>query len=165
MNKILFITVMVILALVGCGTSDEVTENSDAEKKQGGEEVSTLVTSLKVDKEADKLSFTLSLTNKGEDEVVIEFPTGQLFDFIVVTEKNEVVYKYSEGMMFTQAIVEKTLNPNETMTFTDEWDLMIEGERIPAGKYKVIGELPIMTVNGNEAFREQFLVEENLVIE
>ncbi|MFV8827330.1 BsuPI-related putative proteinase inhibitor [Alkalihalobacterium sp. APHAB7] len=153
-----------MVGLVGCGTSDEVTETI-SEGEQGGKEVSTLATSLKVDKEEDKLAFTLSLTNKGNETVTLEFPTGQLFDFIVVNEKSEVVYKYSEGMMFTQAIVQKNLGPNETMTFTDEWDLMVNGERVPPGRYRVLGELPIMTVNGSEAFREQFLVEEDVIIE
>ncbi|WP_078430302.1 BsuPI-related putative proteinase inhibitor [Alkalihalobacterium alkalinitrilicum] len=164
MKKILSLSLLIVIALVGCGTSDEVTE-TNGEGNQGGEEVSTLATSLKVDKEEDQLAFTISLTNKGTEEVSLQFPTGQLFDFMVATEKSEVVYKYSEGMMFTQAIVEKQLGPNETITFTDEWDLTFDGERVPAGSYRVIGELPIMTVNGNEAFREQFLVEENIIIE
>lgn len=164
MKRILCIWLIMMIGLVGCGTSDEVTETI-SEGEQGGEEVSTLATSLKVDKEEDKLAFTLSLTNKGNETVTLEFPTGQLFDFIVVNEKSEVVYKYSEGMMFTQAIVQKNLGPNETMTFTDEWDLMVDGERVPPGRYRVLGELPIMTVNGSEAFREQFLVEEDVIIE
>ncbi|WP_418198919.1 BsuPI-related putative proteinase inhibitor [Alkalihalobacterium sp. APHAB7] len=164
MKKILCIWLIMMVGLVGCGTSDEVTETI-SEGEQGGKEVSTLATSLKVDKEEDKLAFTLSLTNKGNETVTLEFPTGQLFDFIVVNEKSEVVYKYSEGMMFTQAIVQKNLGPNETMTFTDEWDLMVNGERVPPGRYRVLGELPIMTVNGSEAFREQFLVEEDVIIE
>ncbi|MDE5412569.1 BsuPI-related putative proteinase inhibitor [Alkalihalobacterium chitinilyticum] len=164
MKKILCIWLIMMIALVGCGTSDEVTETI-SEGEQGGEEVSTLATSLRVDKEEDQLAFTLSLTNKGDETVTLEFPTGQLFDFIVVNEKSEVVYKYSEGMMFTQAIVQKQLGANETMTFTDEWDLMMNGERVPPGRYRVLGELPIMTVNGSEAFREQFLVEEDVIIE
>ncbi|WP_216828347.1 BsuPI-related putative proteinase inhibitor [Alkalihalobacterium elongatum] len=164
MKKFLSLLIIMIVAMVGCGTSDEVTEHVD-EGKQGGEEVSTLATSLKVEKEEDKLSFTISLTNKGEEAVMLEFPTGQLFDFIVVNEKSEVLYKYSEGMMFTQAIVQKEVGPSETISFSDEWDLMVDGQRVPPGRYRVLGELPIMTVNGSEAFREQFLVEENVIIE
>jgi hypothetical protein len=79
-----------------------------------------IASSLQAESLADSVGFTLSLTNVSSEPLPLTFPTGQSFDFVVMDGGREL-WRWSEGMMFTQAIRQETLSPEETRTFTAWW--------------------------------------------
>jgi hypothetical protein len=110
------------------------------------------------------LKFEISLTNETEAPIQIQFPSGQLFEIIVRDEASNVVYQYSSGKMFTMAIVEKVIEPSETLIWTDEWDMKVNGEIINPGTYFVTAQLQINEVNGESVDREEFTIEKKITI-
>jgi hypothetical protein len=79
-----------------------------------------IASSLQAESLADSVGFTLSVTNVSSEPLPLTFPTGQSFDFVVMDGGREL-WRWSEGMMFTQAIRQETLSPEETRTFTAWW--------------------------------------------
>lgn len=147
MYKLVFI--YIFLLITGCGTNIE-----SIDYYSGGEQMEVIV-----EKVGDAMKFELSLTNEGDEPMLLQFPSGQQFEIIVKDENNKVVYRYSEGKMFTMAIVMKEIEPKETLVWVDEWN------EAPPGTYTVIGELQIFSINGESVDREQFRVEKTISIE
>lgn len=79
-----------------------------------------LVASLQVETGADSVRFALRVTNATGEPVALTFPTGQSYDFVVEQAGREL-WRWSEGMMFTQAIRMETLEPEETRAYTESW--------------------------------------------
>lgn len=71
--------------------------------------------------------FALTLTNQSGEERVLEFGSGQKFDFLV-KQGEEVIWQWSEDMMFTSALESVTLGAGESITFTAQWDEAFTGE-------------------------------------
>lgn len=114
--------------------------------------------------ELRNMKFEISLTNQTEETVELQFPSGQQFEIIVRDRKGNIVYQYSEGKVFTQAIVIKEIKPRETITWTDEWDMKVNGELVKPGEYFVTAQLQIMSLNGEGVDSQQFLIEKKVVI-
>ena len=72
-----------------------------------------LVTTLQVEPAGDSVRFTLQVTNPGPAPLALHFRSGQSYDF-VVTDGAATVWRWSEDMMFTQALRSETLAPGET---------------------------------------------------
>jgi hypothetical protein len=149
LQKVVSTMMLFIFLSTGCGT------NIDSINYNGGEE-SGISATLDVVKEGDNMRFELSLTNETEETALLQFPSGQQFEIIVKDENNHVVYRYSEGKMFTMAIVMKEIKPKETLIWEDEW------KDATPGTYTVIGELQIMSINGESVDRGQFTVEKTI---
>lgn len=137
---------LLVALIVGCGTNKENINYN-------GGETNDMTSILHVMKVGDKMRFELSLTNETSERVVLLFPSGQQFEIVVRDQNGDEVYRYSEGKMFTMAIVTKEMAPGETLVWEDEWE-----EAVP-GSYLVTGELQIMSMNGESVDREQFIVE------
>jgi len=84
---------------------------------------------------------TLKVTNvKGED-LTLTFPTAQRCDFIV-RKGRQVVWRWSEGMMFAQAIGRETLRAGDSISYEVTWDQSgLENVKPPLGAYSVQGIL------------------------
>ncbi|RXI98317.1 hypothetical protein DS745_18490 [Anaerobacillus alkaliphilus] len=135
--------------LVGCGTNERSIEYS-----VGGNDNMTSI--LNVMKVGNVMRFKLSLTNETDEKVFLQFPSGQQFEIIVKDQSSNVVYKYSEGKMFTMAIVTREMAPGETLVWEDEWN-----EAVP-GTYVITGELQIISVNGESVDRNQFITKKTI---
>lgn len=155
------ISMLAILVLTACGTQENKISNEigdHGEKMNDG-----LVTKLEV-KQVDKLHFSLILENQREEEVTVNFRSGQTFELIVTDVNDEVVYRFSDGKMFTQAIVTEIIPPGSSIELKDEWDLITGNERIPAGNYNVTGELLIWTVGNEEVQEDDYKVSKEIMI-
>ena len=95
-----------------------------------------LLLSVQAAPSADRVRFTLQVTNTAEAPVRLSFASGQSFDFIVSRGGVEV-WRWSSENMFTQALRSETLGPGETVTHDAVW---IPGSRLP-GEYSVVGVL------------------------
>ena len=84
---------------------------------------------------------TLRVTNIKEEDLTLTFPTAQRYDFIVKKGK-QIVWVWSEGRMFAQAIGRETLKTGETFSYEVIWDQSgLESIQPPLGTYTVHGIL------------------------
>jgi hypothetical protein len=79
-----------------------------------------LVTTLQVQPSSDSVRLTLLVTNAGTAPVVMEFASGQSYDF-AISDGDRRVWVWSEGRMFTQSLRQETLAPGETHTLSESW--------------------------------------------
>lgn len=102
----------------------------------------------------DKVVFDFELINYHNEPKQLQFGSGQKYEVIVIDEKGEEVYRYSDGKFFTQAIVYETINPGKSLKWQDTWDMTDKkGERLVSGKYTA--QIKIMVIpNDDEKFDE-----------
>lgn len=105
-----------------------------------------LATSLQAEPRSDTVRFVLQVTNVKDRPVVLDFTSGQEYDFAVLQEGREV-WRWSAGRMFTQALRADTLAPGETRTYRAGWvpgdargDLTVRGE-LRSGSHPVAEEI------------------------
>ncbi len=80
-----------------------------------------LATSLNVSVE-DGVTLTLNITNTSERRVELTFPSGQTHDFAVLDSAGKVVWQWSEGRLFTQAMQNKLLTSRESAKYQEKWN-------------------------------------------
>lgn len=111
---------LILATLAGCAPNGAVSR----EEPVGGEAavpLTRLATTLQAESNGDSVRFSLRVTNATDAPLPLTFPTGQSFDFVVEREGREV-WRWSEDMMFTQAIREETLAPGETRSYSATWE-------------------------------------------
>jgi Intracellular proteinase inhibitor len=119
----------VALVLAGCaGSTGEVSGDGAV-----GEDVAATV---EVKVQEDSVRLLLHVTNTGDRGIEFRFPTSQRHDFVVRDEGGVEVWRWSEGMMFLQAISRATLAPGETWDFEGAW---APGNR--TGRFQVVGRV------------------------
>ncbi len=69
----------------------------------------------------DAVEFAFAVTNAGDDPVDLQFSDACRAD-VAVEDDGQEVWRFSEGRMFAQMIVEETLAPGETETYTMAWE-------------------------------------------
>lgn len=60
--------------------------------------------------------FIYNIHNAGDTPETLAFKSGQRYEYEVYRD-NELVVRYSDGMSFTQALADITLEPDETLPF------------------------------------------------
>ncbi|SEU03664.1 Intracellular proteinase inhibitor [Salinibacillus kushneri] len=150
-RNLLFLVVILFFAfLIGCGTSKPLNETGktqgdeslpaieEKQEKEGDEKALLKKLNYEVtsDKRKSQITFHMKLTNPTEEQITLSFPSGQQYEILVKDEETEeVVYRYSEGRMFTQAIVDYDLPPGESQTWAETWDFKGKEGKIEPGKY------------------------------
>ncbi|WP_188207112.1 BsuPI-related putative proteinase inhibitor [Alkalibacillus aidingensis] len=146
-----------IFLLTGCGVSgqEDHSTSGDGTDQQGEvNEVEELLDQLKFDidleNQDDHLIVKMTLEHMGDDEMTLSFSSGQQYEIVVSEqESGEEVYRYSEGKMFTQAIITEDLKPGDQLTWEEEWDYTHEGERVESDDYDVSVEMLPQEVDGH----------------
>ena len=72
--------------------------------------------------DADKLRFTLSVKNNTTKMLELRFPDGQTHDFVVKDFAGKVIWRWSEGRMFTSAMRSETLKGKGETAFEESWN-------------------------------------------
>ena len=67
------------------------------------------------------VALALHVTNNTDKQIEINFSNGQTHDFRVVDSTGRVVWRWSEGRMFTQTLQNKLLDAGETLTYEEQW--------------------------------------------
>jgi hypothetical protein len=115
---------VLMLALLMAGSSCAPASVPEAPREPTRDQVSVpdsdLAASLQVENLGDSVRFSLRVTNAAPQPVQLTFPTGQSFDFVVLQEGREL-WRWSADMMFTQAIRQEALAPEETRTYSASW--------------------------------------------
>lgn len=94
----------------------------------------TLESSLDVATGDGAVTFTLTVTNTGDDPITANFSDGCRAD-VAVQDGGTEVWRYTDGMMFTQVLGEEQFDPGESRTFELEW-----ADPQP-GSYTAVGDL------------------------
>jgi hypothetical protein len=96
---------------------------------------------------SEEAHIELFLTNEGQITLEFEAPTSQWYDFTITNEKDEIVYEYSKGKFFLQAIQRIILKPGETKIWIENVSLP-SGKSLKPGKYNIKAQLKATTLNG-----------------
>ena len=82
----------------------------------------------------EEVVFEIMLTNEGQKTLEFEIPSSQFYEITIQDHKDEVVYRYSEGRYFLQAIQKVIIKPGETKTWMETWDYYRNKKRIETWK-------------------------------
>jgi len=82
----------------------------------------SLATSAKVAVSPTGVKFALQVTNLAPHAVEVNFPNGQTHEFIVLDTLGREVWRWSTGRMFTQAVQNREVDSNETLSFDEGWN-------------------------------------------
>jgi intracellular proteinase inhibitor BsuPI len=107
--------------------------------KQGADHPLTdtsLAASAKVAVSPGTVSFALRVTNLAPHSVEVNFPSGKTHEFVVVDTVGREIWRSSTGKMFTQAVQNRNVDANETLSFNDQWKP--EGRH---GKYTALASM------------------------
>ena len=72
--------------------------------------------------DAENLRFTLSVKNNTTKMLELRFPDGQTHDFYVKDFAGKVIWRWSEGRMFTSAMRSETLKGKGETAFEESWN-------------------------------------------
>jgi hypothetical protein len=95
-------------------------------KHSAAEKAAPIVTTFDITRpkdDAEKLRFTLNVKNNTTKMLEIRFPDGQTHDFFVKDFTGKVIWRWSEGRMFTSAMKSETLKGKGETAFEESWDI------------------------------------------
>ena len=72
--------------------------------------VDKIVHELTVQKKSGRLLMEFRVSNGSDAPYTVEHPTGQVYDFLVLDKRGKVLWRWSEGMAFTQALTSSTID-------------------------------------------------------
>ena len=105
--------------------------------------------------------FVFEVKNFTDETLTLNFSSGKHYDFEVHDSKNQLVWKWSQGHVFTQALSEIILAPKEQIKFTPDWDQKDnEGRQVPAGIYQVTGLIPTIGPQSVESQSKNLTIKE-----
>ncbi|MGG3736875.1 BsuPI-related putative proteinase inhibitor [Aeribacillus pallidus] len=112
---------LVLWIMVGCQSLDKEETNpmNESSEKVAGDIEATL-TQLTI---TSPIQFVYEVKNQSEKYVAFTFPTGQTFEHELRNENGELIERYSDGKMFTQAVRMLKLAPGKSFTHMMSFDL------------------------------------------
>lgn len=94
-------------------------------RHSAAEKAAPIVTTFDITRpkdDAGKLRFTLSVKNNTTKMLELRFPDGQTHDFFVKDFAGKVIWRWSEGRMFTSAMRSETLKGKGETAFEESWN-------------------------------------------
>ncbi|GAE25236.1 intracellular proteinase inhibitor [Halalkalibacter wakoensis JCM 9140] len=138
---LVLITALLLLSACGQGVNAPVTGEGDEDMSNSKWDFSA-----EVDQHDTHLLVSMIVKNNQETQATIDFSSGQKYEIVFIDQDGNEVYRYSDGRMFTMALVHESFEPGETMTFEEEIAL----EDIPKGVYTVEVQLVLAAIDGEE---------------
>jgi hypothetical protein len=90
--------------------------------------------------QGEPIQLTLEVVNHGAQPVTLRFPTAQRYDVVVREPQGRQVWRWSADQMFAQVLGEETLAAaGGRLTYR-----VAVREPLPAGRYAVIGSVPLI---------------------
>ncbi|WP_028304322.1 BsuPI-related putative proteinase inhibitor [Oceanospirillum maris] len=134
-SKSLFI--LLAIALAGCNDSDTSNElDVKFELRDSFSQVSDTFT------QGENIEFYVVMKNNSDSVFEITTPTGQEFDFIVMSEERNEEWRQSEGLAFTQAVSTYEIPAGEEKSNSYFWDQSkSDGNGLSVGNYTAIASI------------------------
>ncbi len=110
----------------------------------------------------EPVEIVLTVANPSPREVTFQFNTGQMYDFVVRND-GRVIWQWSAGRAFVQALTTLVIKPGESRVFRARWDQKnLFGQQVPAGQYEMVAMFPAQrspgALRGLDGPRVQFSV-------
>jgi len=91
----------------------------------------------------EPITLVVTIRNRTDWRRTLTLPSSQTHDCLVYTADHKEVWRHSLGQMFAQVIIELTLEPGESRTYTATWKQTdANGKPVPPGKYEAVGLVP-----------------------
>lgn len=84
----------------------------------------------------ESVEFILLKYNRGRENIVLNYPTSQRFNFSIRDIEGNQVWQWSAGRTFLPVLGQVRLEPNEAQTYRAAWDIPAAA---PAGAYLITG--------------------------
>lgn len=144
--RFVFLFCLFGLAVAGC--LDSASQNTSETKnptRNPSYHVSVFIDDSRLELATIKKAFPrdeiiplrISITNTGDKEVALTYPSGQKYEFLVTDGTGEELWRWSEGQVFTQAVQTVKVKPAETYNYFGS----VPAGRLKNGKYKISGWL------------------------
>jgi intracellular proteinase inhibitor BsuPI len=113
---------LIFVLLVAAGFAFSCGRRSHTAEPMGGNAPSgpPVVSSLNV-KVNGEVAFSFHITNNATKSLELTFPSGQTYEITVLDSLGREVWRWSEGRLFTQALQNRVLEANETVTYQGRW--------------------------------------------
>lgn len=85
------------------------------------------------------MELTLTLRNSGPESVTLSFADAQRYDFRILDEEGEALWRWSDDYAFAQVLGEERLASGESRAWSERYE-----ERLPPGEYTAEGIVPAM---------------------
>ncbi|MCH1625844.1 BsuPI-related putative proteinase inhibitor [Ferdinandcohnia quinoae] len=156
---LLLLSIMTIFIFSGCGakevkpvnSGEDITKEQPIDDKEPGlveNPIEKLETNVEIEPNESEANIIITLKNTSENSVNIIFPSGQKFDFVITNEAGHEVYSYSIDKSFVQVLEEIELKAGTEESWVEKWDYTTnDGERLPAGEYKISAKVTASQVN------------------
>ncbi|MCR5029956.1 MAG: hypothetical protein K5982_00640 [Selenomonadaceae bacterium] len=82
--------------------------------------VDKLVQELTVKKKSGRLLMELRVSNGSDAPYTVEHRNGQVYEFLVLDKRGRVLWRWSEGMAFTQALTSSTIDAQGEVVYKAE---------------------------------------------
>lgn len=125
---LVILTGALLLLLAACGSTENQTTGAGEEDMSG--ELTQQI------KEQDG-KYYLVITNDTEEDVTLEFTSGQLFEYQLLDSKGEIQFTYSMNKMFTQALSEHVVKVGESWELPLDIQTELSAMQVPAGTYQL----------------------------
>lgn len=90
----------------------------------------------------ESIEITLELSNQGPETTSVQFPTGQMYDLVVLSGSQRI-WQWSLGRVFTQAFTTLSLRAGESKVFQERWNQRdAQDHQVPLGEYEMVAVFP-----------------------
>ncbi len=95
--------------------------------------------------QGEEITLRMTIENQADEERKLAFTSAQLYDFEVEDLDGNLVWKWSEGQVFAQALTELTLSARQRLDYDTQWDQNIvdpttgDLSALPVGEYVIRG--------------------------
>ncbi len=88
---------------------------------------------------ADTLVIEMTVANPFAETVMLQFTSGQTYDFIIRDAKGNKVWQWSDGKVFTMALTSRELKAGESYRVSAQWTVPTGDKALAPGRYRVYG--------------------------
>lgn len=71
-------------------------------------------------READRITMDLVIANNSSSSIVLDYTSGQRYDFTLLDSNKTVLYRWSADKLFIQELSSITIGPGESLVYIDE---------------------------------------------
>jgi len=89
------------------------------------------------------IRFDLEVLNRTSRTVSLQFPDGQIYDFLVYrADSTQVLWRWGADKVFPQVVTELSFPPNSSKAYLVSWDAVLpDGTQLPVGSYRARGTI------------------------
>ena len=84
----------------------------------------------------DVIELTLEVRNNSDRPLVLEFATGQRYDFAILRAGGDTAWSWSAGRNFTQVLGQETVQPDQGLLYREQ----VRPE-LPPGMLRIVGRI------------------------